>query len=622
MRLAALLALATLAAPLGALGAQEPPDSLPPPDTVPADTAQVPPDTTAQAADTLADSVRVENLPPISVGAPAGWGTAVWSWDREALMGARAVTLLELLEDVPGMVPLRGGDFGSPEAVSALALGGGRVRLLWDGFEAVPLDGAVPDLALVGLGGLESVRVERGPGEVRIHVESLRVSDPRPFSLVEAGTGDLDTNLFRGTFVAPRALAGGLGLTLERLDTRGPAGGESGTRSGGWLRYGLHRGDDLGVVAEARRMRRSVDVDAYPLELSRTDWVVRARGRFLDSLLTAELFTGGSSVESGDDDTYVPVSSSRRQHGLRVASGGELWRVAASARLFGGPDLPSRAVEVEGGADLLGYGRLHGRWSSEAWAGEALSSFALHAWTTPFLGLSAFASFDDGKRGSRIFPPRELQPPDTGDTGEEEEPEPAEPGPTHHVTDRRMLRVGGSFAWGPLRLQGALLSLEADSLAPLGLVLDRGGPITAAGELTGWEAAGRIELPVDGFALVGSYQDWDGEARYLPGRIYRGAVDFHDVFLESGNLEVWGALGVRGRDPMLVPVPAPQDGEATLARVPFYQSWYADVQVRIVTVRLFIRWENFTVRDRLQDYPERILPATRAMYGVRWVLWN
>ncbi|MFH1762910.1 MAG: hypothetical protein ABIF09_01845 [Gemmatimonadota bacterium] len=56
--------------------------------------------------------------------------------------------------------------------------------------------------------------------------------------------------------------------------------------------------------------------------------------------------------------------------------------------------------------------------------------------------------------------------------------------------------------------------------------------------------------------------------------------------------------------------------------VPFYQSWFVRLQLRIVTVRAFIMWENFTIRQRNQDFPNRILPSTRSFYGVRWTLWN
>jgi hypothetical protein len=42
----------------------------------------------------------------------------------------------------------------------------------------------------------------------------------------------------------------------------------------------------------------------------------------------------------------------------------------------------------------------------------------------------------------------------------------------------------------------------------------------------------------------------------------------------------------------------------------------------VVTVRVFVAWENFTIRRNLQDFPDRVLPITRASYGIRWDLWN
>jgi hypothetical protein len=42
----------------------------------------------------------------------------------------------------------------------------------------------------------------------------------------------------------------------------------------------------------------------------------------------------------------------------------------------------------------------------------------------------------------------------------------------------------------------------------------------------------------------------------------------------------------------------------------------------VVTVRIFIRWDNLSIRTNNQDIPGRVLPRTRAMYGVRWTLRN
>jgi hypothetical protein len=70
----------------------------------------------------------------------------------------------------------------------------------------------------------------------------------------------------------------------------------------------------------------------------------------------------------------------------------------------------------------------------------------------------------------------------------------------------------------------------------------------------------------------------------------------------------------------------PVEGDPTsppvLQEVPFGQSWHAFLQLRIVTVRIFIRFENLTVRENNQDIPGRVLPEARVLYGVRWTLWN
>src|SRR5205085_8512942 len=107
-----------------------------------------------------------------------------------------------------GVIRLGGGDYGAPESATSCGLAGGGIRVFWDGFEQIPLDGSVPDLAQIALGGVERVRVERHPGELRIDLESLRDHDPRVLSLVEAGTGDIGTSFFTGTVLHPHALGG------------------------------------------------------------------------------------------------------------------------------------------------------------------------------------------------------------------------------------------------------------------------------------------------------------------------------------------------------------------------------------------------------------------------------
>ncbi len=609
------------------------PDSVVIPDTVPrpdtlflSDTSRVlvVPDTAVTRPGGEADTSSAapfHRVPEMVGGTPAGPATGVWVFEREDILGSRALTLAELVSTLPGVLPLRGGDFGTPRTVTAYALGGGGVRVLWDGVEIVPLDGGAVDLGQVGLGGVERVRIVRDPAELRIEITSLRNFDPRPYTLVEAGTGDLNTNVFRGTFVHPHALGGSLGVSLDRLDTRGPRGEESGSLVGAWLRYTWHGGDRWAVTGELRRMKAENDVTLFPSSSTRADWVLRARGRLAPGLV-AEAYAVRSSLR--DELTDTTWSRDGSQYGLQASwDPGAFWTRGA-LRLFGG-DVPSSSVDLSAGASLPRGGGADAALSRDVWQGDAATLVRLQAWTPPLLGLSAFASWSSGKRGAR----RDTLAVPPADTGEGTVPAPLPVEPFSRLTDRTAVRLGAVWRWKDATVSGARVTLDTDSLRPLGTPLDRDGLVLPGVKRTGWEVTASLPLPLlpEGFAFDGSYQQWDEGARYLPRRQYQAAVDFHDTFLATHNLEVWSALGVDGRDPMTVPLLAaeqPSDPEAprALAAVPFYQSWYGYLQIRVVTVRVFIRWQNFTLRDANQDFPDRVLPRSRTLYGVRWTLWN
>jgi hypothetical protein len=65
----------------------------------------------------------------------------------------------------------------------------------------------------------------------------------------------------------------------------------------------------------------------------------------------------------------------------------------------------------------------------------------------------------------------------------------------------------------------------------------------------------------------------------------------------------------------------PPDG-LLLQSVPYYQSWFFHLNVRVLTVRAFLRAENLANRLENQDYPGALLPGLRTMYGIRWTLFN
>lgn len=661
-------------------------DTLPPgaerPDTLPPDSlapAPFPSDTVVTDTTAVADTVPpLERMPPLPGGAPPGWERGVWTWDRDALLGSRATTLDQLLAEIPGVIQLRGGDVGMPRTVGAFGAGGGGVRVFRDGVELLPLEGSVTDLSRVALTGVDEVRVERSGAGLRVELHTIRTDDPRPYSLVEAGTGDLDTNLLRGVFFHPRAMGGNVGLALERNDTRGPGLREPGSATSVWAHYAYLSGDRFGVAADLSRSITERDTLFVPGQVTRTDWRLRGRWQPVDGVV-ADLYWGRASLEADSVDGRL------ERFPFRVGSRGQ-WGAALGVErgpLSGrvgfrdprGEGLPERELEAELIGRLPGIAGAGLRWRRGRWSERATTTLGVRAWTEPRWGLSAFASVEDFERGVPALPPSPDDAPDGGDAPGGEEPPDGTSAPPDGADPRftagRSARLGGRFAWRGLEVAGARLVVDRDSVHPLGLPMDRSGLSLPAGERSGWELSVRLPLLlVDGLALEGSGQLWDEAADprpYFPRRTWDAALRLHETYFPTGNLEVWFDLGVQGRDRMAVSLPAaaepPEPGEpapapmpavrpepwggafaswaaeatgghGTLgssagglqppdpAVVPFYQSFYVRLQIRVVTVRVFAQWENFTLRAENQDFPGRVLPTTRATYGVRWTLWN
>ncbi|MGE0159174.1 MAG: TonB-dependent receptor [Gemmatimonadales bacterium] len=603
--------------------AQIRPDSLPA-DSVPSDTVVVAvPDGTApdQAPDTASADTIFYNLPPLArpspgPDAPPPFVTGVWEWDHGEIMESGASTLAELVAEVPGLLTLLGGDYGTPTAITAFGTGGGGYRVIRDGMEVTPLAGGVTDLQHVGLGGIERVRLERSGGEMLVELTSYRYEEGRALALIEAGTGQLDTNMFRGLYADPTALRGSLGFALERVDTRSYGQDEGGNRTGTWMRYQLHLRDRAGLAFDYRRMNTETQVAAYASSVRRNDVAIRARADLFAGV-AAEIYTAWSSHRVDDTrDAYDFEGGTRAQYGARLAATrGGLW-ARGEARLFPDDDLRDRRVDAAVGYDGARLG-LEGRVARGDWEGRNVVSWAANGWISPLPGVTLFGSWDEGTYAARTGPLLDVEPvivpPDTAPT--------PPPPPTFVTSERRVLRAGGSLTALGATAAAAALRVDADAFLPLGLELDRGAPVALGGKREGIELWGSLPTPWPSLRLEGSYQRWDQDAPYLPREIYRGAFVFHRTYLESGNFELWWSVGVRGHDPMQVFVPTDGTGQG-LATVPFYQSWYGRIQARILTVRLFLTWENFTIRRNLQNFPGRVLPVTRSFFGLHWDLWN
>ena len=601
------------------LGAQEPPDTVLVGDSIAKTLLGV--IDSSRVADTLIveDSVSSDtifyNLPRPTTSEPASFATGVWEWDRADIMADGANNLAELFHALPGVIALLGGDYGTPSSVTGFGLGGGGYRILRDGLEVYAAEGSVPNLQLIGLAGISRVRLDRSMGQMLIEMWSHEYEDGRPFSIIEAGTGDLDTNLFRGTYADPVALGGSVAVGLERMDTRGRGGEgtEAGNRTGSWARYQVHVGDRFGVALDYRGFSTQTKVPEYTPVTKRSDFSARAAYQPVEGL-TLSAFAGRSTygIDAAADSLLI-LDGSRSQFGGSLGVERGMFWLRSSYRSFEG-SLPSGRIEARSGLSHHRWGGLSGSWSSSKWNDLEVSSFGARAWLKPTTFTTMFASYEDGSYGSRVSAL-------SGGI-----PSLNQNGPVKEATASIAARTGGRagvvIGLGGAALGGAALYGSADRALPLGLELDDGAIAEAGLERNGYEGIVVLPIFLRGLNLEGSYQFWDEEAPYQPRQIYRGSFQFHRVFLESGNLELWASLGVRGHDPMLTFVKDSEIGEGSLARVPFYQSWYMQAQVRIVTVRLWFGMDNMTLRRNLQMYPDRLLPYGRSFFALRWDLWN
>jgi hypothetical protein len=235
-----------------AAGQDPPPDTLAvPKDTVAptADTIRTKPDTVIRRDTVKAPLTRAEF--PVTVDAAGRY-----HWTRDELFAGGGLTLLELLERIPGATAFRAGWIAAPAQITWLG-GGGRVRVFYDGIELQPFDdrtGMLLDLAEVQLWTLEEVLVERGADELRVHLRSWRVERTSTVSRTDVFTGDEDTNLYRG--MLGRRFGHG-----EAVQAGFQQYGTSGIPSGG--------GDELALIARLGWAARTVSVDGFGIRTRR-----------------------------------------------------------------------------------------------------------------------------------------------------------------------------------------------------------------------------------------------------------------------------------------------------------------------------------------------------------------
>lgn len=588
------------------------------------------------------DSLRPPPLPPEFPDVmPTGWAFGIVELTRDELLRYRGVTLLDLVERLPGIIAVRGGAFGRPSALGMQGSGGGRVRVFIDGVELDPIARPTHDLARVGLIDLETLRVERGFDGIRIDARSFRLPDARPYSEVEVATGNYDIRVLRAMLSRPIGARNVFTGAFDLGSTNGIGVEESFQMTSGRAAWSYLLTPDVGLAAEFRQggMERAGDTDS--LDATRRDLVLRARAAPLPGLVVDAVAgqsswlpggagQGGAGVLPPAGDTVRVESSVRRTHGLlRAGFRTGPTAVEAALRIRGGTDagvpVPGSELELRGSLAPLPFLALAGRLSGSSLGGSRASFAEATARVGPLSGLSLFASGSVGTRWIALSRDSVLERADTlvvdADTSVTEWME------VRRVFDARAVDVGGVRAgaeWGAAgaSVGAAILRADPTLAAPLGFAFDRGLPPVGAGAAEGYELFAVLPVPRTERALrlEGWYQSWSsvGSRPYLPGRIARAALEFHDVFIE-GQFEPTARVEVVHRGESIVPG---ADRKGFDALTDPYTLINFFLQLRILDVRAFLFWENVGNDREALDLPAGLNPGQRLIYGARWYFRN
>ncbi len=179
-------------------------------------------------------------------------------WRRDSLFATGALTVADLLQKVQGMSTLASGWIANP--MLGAYMGDVRhVRVFYDGVELPALDPRAHgdlDLTQISLWSAEEADVEVAPEEVRVYLRSWRVDNTTPVTRTDVGTGDEQTNLYRGFFGKRTDNALAVQFAAQQYGTTPPSllGSSS---------------DQLGIIGRVGWAKRDWSVDGYITRISR-----------------------------------------------------------------------------------------------------------------------------------------------------------------------------------------------------------------------------------------------------------------------------------------------------------------------------------------------------------------
>jgi hypothetical protein len=173
-------------------------------------------------------ALRVPVLPRLGIEGPQPALTRI-VFTRDSIEWSHAITVSDLLTQVPGVYLWRGGYIGRPELVNYHGRGSASAEYYLDGLPYVPAgpDSLAVDPALFSISFLDRIEVERWAGQIRVYLFTLRHDRLAPRSRIAIARGDNDLARYEASL--QRRFASGVGYAVagDYIDSPTTTGTES-----------------------------------------------------------------------------------------------------------------------------------------------------------------------------------------------------------------------------------------------------------------------------------------------------------------------------------------------------------------------------------------------------------
>ena len=528
-----------------------------------------------------------------------------YEWNRAQLFATGALTLVDLLDRIPGITTFRSGWLATPQTAT---FNGDfrRVRVFYDDIEIDNVDngtGGVLDLSTIQLWTLEHLSIERSAGELRLYMRTWRVDNTDPYTRVDVATGNEATNLYRG-FYGKRYDNGAV------LQLAGQQYGVASTRSAG-------SGDALSLLARVGIARKRWSLDGFVNRAHVARDIQRSPFGTppvlaLDATNTNAYLRAAAGSARGGPWAQVTVASL----GFKGTTSPNR-DIAATSQ----PDTTERRVSETqynlSGGYTTGVARLEINERLRAIAGSRYNAISGRLdFATPLGVLSGFAESDGFRRttnadlGVRAQPLRFLAL-----SGSVARSAPSGGGASSLASATSARGEVGLRILGPWVSVGMISTDKTEGLAPV--VYDTLLLPTPAGRATAQTVSIRGALG-RGFGIDSWLNRWDQTSPYQPQYQSRSEINFTNNFLHRfprGDFELHAAGVYEYRGHTIFPLAA-GDARAGAAK-----TFSALLEIRILRAVVSYQQRNI-LGYQYVVVPGFEMPRVLAIYGVRWDFWN